>query len=297
MGRSSVLIIVALAMFILPVAHSETAIHATFTIGDNDDQVVQTLQYTFDQPLEDYTLNYQVSQNVKDVKVTSAERELQFQANTSADQYVIVIKPDKPIQNLTISFTVDNILFHNGDVSHFFTELSFNPENIPKISAEVILPTGYGLYGNSFRPESGKVITDGQNIIVQWKDLPTDRPVFFSIKYQQLTHSQILLWVTLIILLCAFLVTFYFYHIHKTKEVFLLGFREDEKKVINYIKEKGKILQKDLQKEFGFSRAKSTRIIKRLEQEGLISKEEWGRTNKIQWKHKEPHLPLENGLK
>jgi len=42
-------------------------------------------------------------------------------------------------------------------------------------------------------------------------------------------------------------------------------------------------MQSDLQKTFGFSRAKSTRIIMVLEQKGLVRKQKYGRTNKLHW--------------
>ena len=56
---------------------------------------------------------------------------------------------------------------------------------------------------------------------------------------------------------------------------------EDEQKAIRYIQSQKEALQKDLQREFGFSRSKATRIVKKLESKRIISKEEFGRTNKI----------------
>jgi len=41
--------------------------------------------------------------------------------------------------------------------------------------------------------------------------------------------------------------------------------------------------QRDLQRELQFSRAKATRIVRTLEQKGLLRKEEHGRTNRLFW--------------
>jgi uncharacterized membrane protein len=55
----------------------------------------------------------------------------------------------------------------------------------------------------------------------------------------------------------------------------------DEKILYEIIKEKNEILQKDLVYESGFSKAKVTRILGKLENKKLIIRKPWGNTNKI----------------
>lgn len=55
----------------------------------------------------------------------------------------------------------------------------------------------------------------------------------------------------------------------------------DEKILYNIIKEKNEILQKDLVYESGFSKAKVTRVLVKLDNKKLIVRKPWGNTNKI----------------
>jgi len=55
----------------------------------------------------------------------------------------------------------------------------------------------------------------------------------------------------------------------------------DEKKLYEIILEKNEILQKDLVYESGFSKAKVTRILVKLDNKKLIIRKPWGNTNKI----------------
>ena len=61
---------------------------------------------------------------------------------------------------------------------------------------------------------------------------------------------------------------------------------EDERKVVEYLMGKKFSYQNKLEKKFGFSRAKMTRIVKKLKSKGLVTTKKFGRTNKIFWKEK-----------
>ena len=63
----------------------------------------------------------------------------------------------------------------------------------------------------------------------------------------------------------------------------MFGFRHDEKLVIKYLEEKKIGLQRDLEENFKFSRAKATRVVSKLVEKGLVSKKRYGRTNKLTW--------------
>ncbi|MCK5023460.1 MAG: MarR family transcriptional regulator [Candidatus Aenigmarchaeota archaeon] len=70
----------------------------------------------------------------------------------------------------------------------------------------------------------------------------------------------------------------------KVESEFMRGFSEDERKVLTILSQKKICMQKKLEKEFGFSRAKMTRIVKSLECKGLVEKEKIGRTNRLFYK-------------
>jgi uncharacterized membrane protein len=62
------------------------------------------------------------------------------------------------------------------------------------------------------------------------------------------------------------------------------GFFDDEKLVVKYLQKNNPAYQNKVGKEFKFSRAKMTRIVKKLEHRGLVKKERRGRTNRLEWK-------------
>ncbi|MEK6888844.1 MAG: MarR family transcriptional regulator [Nanoarchaeota archaeon] len=68
------------------------------------------------------------------------------------------------------------------------------------------------------------------------------------------------------------------------KKVDLSGFRPEEKQVYNMIKQEGTIFQADLIEKTGFSNAKMSRIIDRLEGHELVERKRRGMNNVVVFK-------------
>lgn len=75
-------------------------------------------------------------------------------------------------------------------------------------------------------------------------------------------------------------------HNHKEyKEVDIFQLDDEEKQIYKFIKEhKGSAFQSDLVREFGFPKAKVTRILDRLEDGGILERKRRGMTNIIMLK-------------
>src|SRR3989344_3101378 len=65
------------------------------------------------------------------------------------------------------------------------------------------------------------------------------------------------------------------------KNIDLSGFRREEKEVYNLVKKNGAIFQADLIDKTGFSKARMTRIIDKLEGHGLVERKRRGMTNVV----------------
>ena len=65
------------------------------------------------------------------------------------------------------------------------------------------------------------------------------------------------------------------------KNIDLSGFRREEKEVYNLVKKNGAIFQADLIDKTGFSKARMTRIIDKLEGNGLVERKRRGMTNVV----------------
>ncbi|MBI2662975.1 MarR family transcriptional regulator [Candidatus Woesearchaeota archaeon] len=250
----------------------------------NSNKAHQTLSYNFSKPIIDNSLEYTIASDIDSVNVLANGKEADFEISQNEEVNTIKINSSEPINDLQMSFNVNDVIFKNGNTNHFFTELSLNKTIVSDISVKAVIPAGYGLYDNSFKPESGAITSDGQNVVVEWDDVDTSKPLLFSVKYRKVTFPSWILWTLIVSSLTILIILLYFQYQQKTEKAMLYGFREDEKKALVFIKTHKNILQKELQNEFKFSRAKSTRIVKRLEEKGLIKKEEFGRTNKIMWR-------------
>ncbi len=257
-----------------------TGMDITFDIQP-DLSVSETVSFSFESPVQDRFLNYTLNQQVKSMEAFGDGKELETSLIATGGSYAAQIRINEPIKNLTLNFVTENVVFKSKELRHLFTELSLaQPKEI--IRARVKLPEGYALRKSELKPQGGSIMSDGSRVILEWNLKGSAQPLLISVFFTPIA-ARANLWVpaTIILLIVAFLM--YARFRNRSKEEFLLGFREDQKKVIAYLQQHRIVLQRDVQKEFQFSRAKATRIVKTLEEKGLIRKEENGRTNKLFW--------------
>ena len=226
------------------------------------------------------SFTYSLQGNVHNIEVFGDGAELIYNIQKINDKLILNIESEGKGE-IIIKFISDDMVFSNDDVQQFFSSVDFDVD-IKKMSAEIKLPQGYGLVENSFTPLNGQVRTDGTNIIINWLFTDTNSAVF-SAKFYELNRQQnfTLALAALFLIIIAVLAL---YFIKKSRKNFLVGFREDEKKVIQYLMQHRLSYQNTVEKEFHFSRAKMTRIAKHLETKGLVEKKKYGRTNKLIWK-------------
>jgi len=142
------------------------------------------------------------------------------------------------------------------------------------VKLRLALPQGSWLE-RSF-PEAG-ISTDGKRIYLSWeRRLGRDSMTIFVIFGTQQSLSWLLLLLPIPILL------FLWFYFRKPREkLYLLP---DEKLVFSLIKKQGELRQRDILKQVDFSKAKVSRIIRRLQEMGLIEVVPRGNTNLIRLK-------------
>ncbi len=221
-------------------------------------------------------INYTLGAFARNVVVTDGVKAVPFHLVNENGVEILVITAQE-VKRLEIDYTIAEVIFKSDSIYHFFTELSFAAD---QLTARVKLPAGYGLFDNSYNPAGADIVSDGQRVILVWNNLPSS--VFFSVKFVQLNQGTPVIAGLAAILVIAIAV-FYFYYKKRVKQEFVKGFRDDERKVVEYMQQHRYAVQRDVQKMFIFSRAKATRVIHVLEKKGLIKKKRYGRTNKLYW--------------
>lgn len=285
--RNAIIILGLLLLFTLPVFaqsinnYSIQKIEINFDIHE-DKSVSQSTRFYFESSVSGF-VNYTLNENVKNIVISDSVQQLNYSIEKINDGYNLEIFLKDPTSTLTLSYTVNGIIFTSDQVDHFFTEFSFGNE-IPYINVTLSLPAGYGLYENSYHPATAVTSSDGKRIILAWNESNVTTGLF-SVKFIRLNQQNDMLPFFIIILsgLSVLLVFLYIFFRKRAREEFLIGFRQDEQKAIKYLEEKKMAMQRDLQSEFKFSRAKATRIVMRLEERGLLRKQRYGRTNKLFW--------------
>ncbi len=268
----------------LPVSHAQAQpldiekVEITYDI-QTDNSVMQTTNLYFNSQLTG-SINYSLDSNVRNMEVSDGTQQLDYNLEQTVNGYNLQVFLKSPTRILTLSYVDDNIIFESDSVSHFFTEIDYS--QVRNLTVQARLPAGFGIYQNSYRPSGADIVSDGQRIILIWNRQDVGTPIIFSVKFINPIKENNP-WLPVGIVLAVAIVILYFYFRKKTEQAFLSGFREDEKKTIEFLKERKIAMQSDLQKSFGFSRAKSTRIIMSLEQKNLVRKQKYGRTNKLYW--------------
>ena len=218
------------------------------------------------------------SGEVRDVSVRDRSGNLSYEIKKDNNFYywTIFLKNDT---NILISFYSDGMVFTGGDASQFFSELSL--ESYEKLAIYAYLPHGDTVV--SFYPKYGVPITDGKRIGMIWEYRNSeilDIPV--SVRFEKTKTDYVpYLGAVLLVFVIVSLIHYYRKRVHTE---FMSGFLEDEKKVVKYLIRNRTSYQNIIEKEFKFSRAKMTRIVKKLEQRDLLKKERKGRTNRLTWK-------------
>lgn len=290
-------VILVLLVFV-PFAFSFTDIpvymlDAKYEILENN-SVKTILNFTLS-PSVNRSLIYETGHNISKVNVTDSKEDLQFKVIKENLNYMLNISINESRNKIIISYYSNDYIFSKEDINLFTTDFHFL-KPVQKLKVKVIFPGNSKIYNSDYVPADAIVSTDGEKIILTWKDSSIINSNSFSVKYQvnQYENKTIVIEkkklekvsyasIGLALLLLAILVLSYLKFKTRISSVFLTGFFEDEQKTINFLREKKTVWQSQITKEFGFSRAKTTRIIAKLEQKNLIRKEPYGRTNKIHW--------------
>ncbi|MBI2133663.1 hypothetical protein HYU11_03195 [Candidatus Woesearchaeota archaeon] len=268
----------------VPVYAGNTGIKNEDIVFDvlRDYSVIQVSRLRFEEPVNE-PFEIKLRHKARIIEVTGDNVTLDYSVVDGGGGIRIKVFPKGMTSQITIRQVASDLVFRGKQVNHFFAEIS--PE-AKHTRAQVRLPSGHGIYKDMFIPTDAKVSSDGKQIVLLWDEADSQLPLFLSVKFSKLDQNRNYWVFASVVSFFTFSGAFVFSVIHfrkKSKEAFLKGFREDERKTINFLESNKVSFQNKLQSEFKFSRAKATRIIMKLEEKGIVRKERCGRTNKVFW--------------
>ena len=255
--------------------------NVTFDINP-DGSVNERVSMVFENPLSEGTLNYAVLGDIDHLVVSDGSKSIDYTIEKKGDEYNVRFAAPAGTKTLVISFLAHDLVFAGDGVYSFSTDLK--PPAAHNVDIRAYLPGGFAIYRDVVYPEGYEILTDGERIYLRWA-MQNPGSVMLSFKFYN-THSDYSLAIMAFMALVMMVVVTYLvgHYRKKMKREFERGFTEDERKVLFILSKERRIMQKRIERELGFSRAKMTRIVLKLEKKGLVEKERVGRTNRLFYK-------------
>ena len=200
-----------------------------------------------------------------------------------------VLKEDK--KTIGFNFETKDLIAKIGNVFYFNGDFSVW-QDIKEAFIVVRLPEGYVLSEeSSILPKDAIITSDerGRRIVVVWRlnDIKASQPLKFQLAFEPTFFFLPILRLGAIVgIFLASILLIYLKRIRKPEEVVLSVLDEYERKVFEIIRKKKQVRQRRVVQETNFSKAKVSRIVKNLENRGLIEVEKVGRTNILKLKKK-----------
>lgn len=198
--------------------------------------------------------------------------------------------------NVNISYETDYPIATVGENTLFrYTDKLPYPALEQQIT--LTLPVGYIIprergKDESFyiSPKPKEVYSDGQRIILNWEQKGQELPI--SVIARKVIGPPVG-WIAstgVFVILTAMGVAWFILSQRqrspkskpaKKKAVIVPTLIDKEQQVVDFLKQNGEVWQKQIQQTTSFSKAKVSRIIRNLEERGVITKTIYGNTNKI----------------
>lgn len=299
-----ILLILVLSFFLISptieaveYSFSEYTIDVTLEDGKGiNEEISFTIKNAGKEPIS--WVEYDLISTPTELAVSDDEGDLNYLIETPRRVIIQLRKPllEDEAENVILSFAMEGVVVQYEDKSIF--TMSYTPEtDISNFKFVVRLPprgtlvsevrrTGESI--SSVYPVPSRIYSDGERIIVEWIEeellAPEDFRVFLM--YTTTDEREMLPALTGIAigLLLGLSITYYYFKKHHAKkmEVTRLVLGEDEKKIYDLlVAHDNMILQDGIAKETDFSRAKISKLVRRLEEKRIIKKEPYRKTNRL----------------
>jgi uncharacterized membrane protein len=259
--------------------------------------------------------NYTIGASIEDVRVTDGDGLLQFAVN-SIDEFTVIsydyrfpLSPGESVRVIiffkamgmvgsSIFVDAEGIRHEDRVVSTGFSAPAEirNMKIVVKLPEKAWLPRSLGkretAAGSPVQPLDAQILTNGTNLVVAWdrQNLSLgdrfDLMVAYNFPGRETRTSPLIVIIALLFgIALGSLSAFMFLRGRKEEERTqhtLALLEEGERRILRTIMERGgEIRQDELLEATGYSKARVSQLVTRLEKLGLVRKEKFGRTNKL----------------
>ncbi len=272
----------------LPAITSALTINSYHGTSDMSESIVKdSIEIQLNQN-ETNPITFTLPPQLTDTTVTLDDK--LFSCNTEPKKDKTLFTCELPIgqHTLHIRYTTPYPLITLQDKLLFRTAIAL-PAPAEDFAYQVKLPLGYVIPSDKstaffVNPDPRLTYSDGQRIILVWKN--QNQNLFeISVLSKPLVKSKAWLYGALILatLIIIALARYSFVLRKKTKEIVIPELIDAEQIVVDILKKakNHELWQKQIGVTAKLSKVKLSRVIRNLEQRGVIKKEPWGNTNKI----------------
>lgn len=235
---------------------------------------------------ETVTLTFIADESYDFVEFTTIEKPLtivynnKYSIRQEGSAYIITFEKEiVPGKNkVTFKLIYDAII--EGSNKNRVFRTTFYPREEMKVS--VTLPMHHALSDKkpSVTPQPSDIKSDGQHITLLW-DFKDQEQVDIIVFYEGASGFRFL--PILVIIIVIIVLTFFGFHIYfkkKTIKHISETLSSEEIKVLNEVR-KGVTKQKEIARDLEFSKSKMSKVIRKLEEKGLVNKTPYFKTNII----------------
>lgn len=285
----SVPVAIVSLLFLMHTAFAAVQFYGVDTDLNSEGNTKVRLTVTFQQPVKGFQLA--VFGTVKNFEASSNSGPVDCSVKAGAAS-IIDCKMNLTQEKRTLELKFETADFVKAvDTKNLFSfDLSLS-QPISQAAASVRLPEGYALTNTSLipvvSPTASSIVSDGRRIIVNWNvaNLTAEQPFKFQTLYEPIKSQfpAALAYTTVLSLLALAGLGFFFYkRMKKPKEVILSVLDDFERRVVEVITAGGgEMNQRKVVQETNLSKAKVSRVVKRLQERGLLEVTRLGRTNKL----------------
>jgi hypothetical protein len=273
---------------------TDYSIRAALDEGDDlHEEVSFTILNLGDPPIS--WVEYSLISAPKNLRVRDEEGPLLYSIEEERD---VLIKLREPLEKgesrkLSMFFTVSGAVTR-VDQNKILT-FSYIPEvDITRFSLSIKLPPQSTLASEVKRkgesisavyPSPSRIYSDGERIIVEWVEevLKAHESFRIFLMYTGVEKARKdYLLAALLGVLMGFAGAYYYFSQRSGRKIARMVLSEDEQKIYDMLLSAGgEILQDDVAKHTGFSRAKISKLVRHLEEKGIIKKEPYRKTNRL----------------